>query len=231
MRKKRFLNLLNLHLDAEISPSDAAELERAIATNGELRRIYEEYRRLNQATRLVYARFQTAASLHGEPAMRGIQRSLQGPVIELPRGRARRFPWRRITIWGSMAAACALVLGGFLVVEERSAAPIVAAESAPVAALPQPDEPASFAGASSVSVRVDPYLPVVPVDQLAALPAVVKGVEPASVVSGGETPVMTSADLSPAGAQPAVAEEPRAFPRPSVVVPVAFEPGGGETHR
>lgn len=59
MNESEFLELLNLYLDHEITPVDAARLEAEIRTNPKRREIYREYCRLQNACKMLAADFGT----------------------------------------------------------------------------------------------------------------------------------------------------------------------------
>lgn len=57
MNEKRFIQLINLYIDGEISPAEFEELETEVAASPRRRRIYQSYCRLQQASRVVYHQF------------------------------------------------------------------------------------------------------------------------------------------------------------------------------
>lgn len=61
MKDPEFIELLNLYLDHEISPGDAARLEAEVQGNAERRRIYREYCRMQKACRVLAGEFEEAA--------------------------------------------------------------------------------------------------------------------------------------------------------------------------
>jgi hypothetical protein len=62
MNEKRLIQLINFHIDGEISPSQLEELEQEVAANSRHRETYQSYCRLQQASRLVYNQFGEALS-------------------------------------------------------------------------------------------------------------------------------------------------------------------------
>lgn len=54
MNQSRFIELLNLYVDQELSPADAAELELEIARNPARRRTYEQYCRMHRACLVLF---------------------------------------------------------------------------------------------------------------------------------------------------------------------------------
>ena len=61
MKTDKFIELLNLYLDGELKPSEAAELEREITANPESRRIYRQYCRMQRACTVLADRFRDEA--------------------------------------------------------------------------------------------------------------------------------------------------------------------------
>lgn len=65
MNDQRFIELVNLYIDREITAAETAELEIEIQSNSRRRAIYQQYCKLNRATSLVYESFRAQAA---EPA-------------------------------------------------------------------------------------------------------------------------------------------------------------------
>ncbi len=131
MTHEKFIESLNLYLDGELPPADAAALEREIAGNLERRRIYRQYCQMQNACGQLAERFREEAA--PAPHFR------KGAVVELPR-RASGDWFRSIALVGSGAvAACA----AFIAVRQFSGAPTAST----VAQSPQP---AAVASAQSV---------------------------------------------------------------------------------
>lgn len=57
MNEKKFIELINLYIDGEISPAELEELETEVANNARRRRTYHSYRRMQQASQVAYHRF------------------------------------------------------------------------------------------------------------------------------------------------------------------------------
>lgn len=57
MNEKRFIQLINFHIDGEISPSELEELEQEVAADPRRRDIYHSYCRLQQASQKVFHQF------------------------------------------------------------------------------------------------------------------------------------------------------------------------------
>ena len=81
MKDQRFTELLNLYLDREISPAEAAELEAEIVREPARRRAYQHYCRQHKACAQIFERecAQAPASFALEKALRDADRKLAGP--------------------------------------------------------------------------------------------------------------------------------------------------------
>jgi hypothetical protein len=82
MNDRRFTELLNLRLDHEISPGEAAELDAEIQRDPGRRRQYVEYGRMQQACAQLFERehARAPASLALERALREAERKVAAPV-------------------------------------------------------------------------------------------------------------------------------------------------------
>ena len=100
MKDHRFIELVNLYIDRQISVEETAELEAEIQSNPQRRAIYRQYCQLHSATKQVYESFRTNAEPQGRvPA---------GRVI--PGGFARRPRANWIHYAGGLAAAACLAV-------------------------------------------------------------------------------------------------------------------------
>lgn len=95
MKDTKFLELLNLYLDHEISADDAALLEAEIQANPQRRRIYKQYCQIQKACTVLAHDFRTQAP--AAPAAN---------IVQFPR---RRSPARVIAYAGGLLAAAACV--------------------------------------------------------------------------------------------------------------------------
>lgn len=149
MKDSKFIELLNLYVDHQISAEDAAQLEAEIQRSPERRRVYRQYCQMQKACATLAETFRTQA-----PA--------SGNLIEMPR--SARSPLRIATYaMGALAAAACVAL--VIVQRDRSVEPgalssqsvtpqvAVAAPVAPtqevVTSVPVADRPAlqpAFAG-------------------------------------------------------------------------------------
>lgn len=94
MKESKFIELLNLYIDQQISPAEAATLEQEILQDARRRRIYRQYCQMHRACTVVFENFRSPA----DPA-----------VVEV---RPRRFGWGYYAA-GLAAAACV----GFVAVQ------------------------------------------------------------------------------------------------------------------
>ncbi len=142
MKDTRFIELINLYVDRQISPAETAELEAEIQSSPRRRKIYQQYCHMHRATKLVYETFRANAE---QPA--AASRSGGGSVasFEHSRHRTRRNRWLYATA-GLAAAACfafVLVRTGSVARKENSA--VVASaqpKTAAIASAPETAQPA-----------------------------------------------------------------------------------------
>jgi anti-sigma factor RsiW len=112
VKQNRFIELLNLYVDHQIAPGEAAELEAEILRNPERRKTYLDYCRMQRACGMIFARESERA-----PASFALEKSLQETERKII-----DFPARRKAGWGTytvafggltaMAACVAFVLLG-----------------------------------------------------------------------------------------------------------------------
>ena len=68
MKDQEFIELLNLYLDHEISPADAARLEAEVQSNLPRRALYNQYCRMQKACTSLGADFRAAGTASGSNA-------------------------------------------------------------------------------------------------------------------------------------------------------------------
>ncbi len=119
MKESRFIELLNLYLDQQISPDDAAELEAEIARSPAHRRTYLQYCRMHRACALLFENFRAPAA----PLAQDLHEA-DGKITAFP---SRRF----MPAVGLVGMAVAAVCMAFVLVE-RSGYRVVS----PVAVVP-----------------------------------------------------------------------------------------------
>ncbi|MDP1580777.1 MAG: hypothetical protein Q8M02_10885 [Candidatus Didemnitutus sp.] len=104
MKDTRFTELVNLYIDRQMTPTEAAEFEQEIQTNPQRRQIYRQYCQMHRATKLVYESFRAHADETERPAT--------PPATTIAhlhnRQTARRNRW--LYAAGGLAAAACLVL-------------------------------------------------------------------------------------------------------------------------
>lgn len=107
MKDARFIELVNLYIDRQIAPDEAAELELEIQTNPRRRQVYLEYCRMHRATKLVYDSFRAHSEQTGQPARQSASIAhIQGRI------RQRRLRWIYAAS-GLAAAACVAFVAAF----------------------------------------------------------------------------------------------------------------------
>ncbi len=140
MKEPKFIELLNLYIDQQISPEEAAALEQEILRDARRRRIYRQYCQMHRACSVVFENFRSQA----DPA------TPAGEMIELG-AKPRRFAWGYYAA-GLAAAACVafVAMQAFL----RPAPP---AAARPLAARPAAVSPGvTVAAAVPVRLNVPP---------------------------------------------------------------------------
>lgn len=102
MKENRFIELLNLYIDRQITAAETAELEAELQGNPKRQAVYRQYCQIHTATKQVYASFRASAAEN--PAAD----SAQTGVIELFESRRRRTHWAYYA--GGLAAAACLAI-------------------------------------------------------------------------------------------------------------------------
>jgi len=105
MRRRKLIEFLNLYVDGEIGPEELEQLEREVSENPEARQLYNQYCRLDEATRQVYRQFRLRAPPESLPD------PSETTPFRAPVRRLRRFS----LVAGGVAAGIALVSGGLVV--------------------------------------------------------------------------------------------------------------------
>ena len=152
MNDRRFQELLNLYLDHEIAPAEAAELETEVLGNPARRRTYDQYCRLQRGCRLLggHAGAHAPDSQGFARSLRDVERKLSAPRREVP-------VWRTAYAGAFATAAMAACVAVVFVVSRQ---PQPAAGSAAVLA----------GGAQPVPVRMENVVPVIAVATTAVQP-------------------------------------------------------------
>ena len=138
MKDARFVELVNLYIDRQIAPEEAAELEAEIQASPRRRALYREYCQMHRATKLVYDSFRA----HADVQIGGAAEPGSIAYFAQRRSRVRR------TFWLSTAAglAAAVAVAFHFVRPEAGPSVPLAGTPAPAAkvavAAPQPMAPA-----------------------------------------------------------------------------------------
>jgi len=105
MRNSRFIELLNLYVDQQLSKEEAVELEHEITRNPARARTYQQYCRMQKACTLLFEQERNQA-----PNTNLLARSLSEAdrkVIGFPESRVVR--WRHASLYGASLAAAACI--------------------------------------------------------------------------------------------------------------------------
>jgi len=135
MKDSRFIELLNLYIDRQITTQETAELEAEIQGNPKRQAVYRQYCQIHSATKQVYASFRT--NTEPQPA---VDSSRTG-VIELFESRRRRTHWAIYTSGLAAAACLALVFVGIDPSSGPSAIPQAGTKPQPASIAQVPDAP------------------------------------------------------------------------------------------
>ncbi len=144
MKDTRFIELLNLHVDHQLTPAEARELDAEIRANPSRHRTYLQYCRMQKACAMLFEaeRANAPASPRLARALADANRKITAAPFRAP---ARRW-WRGSFVFGGFvaAAACAAVVFVFLKTPRQPAS-----EPAVVAAVQmEPPAPVSLAVAT-----------------------------------------------------------------------------------
>ena len=151
MKDSRFIELLNLYVDQQLTAAEATELEAELQRNPESRRTYQQYCRMQKACTQLFEQERQAA-----PSASMLSRALaqaDKKVLSFPE---QRPVWRQRAVFGAGLAAMAACLAIVLVRQAPAIAPT------PVAAAPVP---------AAVAVAAVVAEPVAPAMQTVSIPA------------------------------------------------------------
>lgn len=139
MKESKFIELLNLYVDKQISPEEAASLEETILQNPRRRKIYSQYCRMHRACAMALEQHKIRVEAD--------QASGRVVAFEAP----RRPQWGYY-VTGLAAAACVVLVAGLTISRfgGKTPAPVVAAAQAPTASVNS-----TPAAAAVVPVRLD----------------------------------------------------------------------------
>jgi hypothetical protein len=119
MKESRFIELINLYIDRQIGPEEAAELETEIARSPAHRRTYLQYCRMHRACTLLFEDFHAPATTLTQALSQA-----EGKVTAFP-GRGYRLARIALGMGGLAAAACV----AFILVNHPASVPAPAAKS------------------------------------------------------------------------------------------------------
>lgn len=149
MRESRFIELLNLYVDQQISPMEAAALEREIARSPARLRTYRQYCRIQRACRILFDEAQQQA-----PESAALNEALlraEEKVVAFPVRPRRNVTW---TVWGSsLAGVAAAACVAFMLLRAPAASP-EAADSVPTPGIASADKPAEVIRPRAATVQV-----------------------------------------------------------------------------
>ncbi|WP_438482936.1 anti-sigma factor family protein [Oleiharenicola lentus] len=126
MNDHRFIELVNLYVDREITAAETAELELEIQSNPSRRAIYQQYCKMNRATAMVYDSFRAQAT---EPSAKIVG---GGTIEKFVTAKSKRVSPVRYVVGSLAAAACvAFALVQFNGTQTSASNDLVAQSSAP----------------------------------------------------------------------------------------------------
>lgn len=135
MKDNRFIELVNLYIDRQITAAETAELEAEMQDNPQRRTVYRQYCRMHSATKQVYDSFRVGA----DDPQSGVSAS-RAVITDFKR--RPRMSWMHYA--GGLAAAACLALvffrynAGFSPATEAKVAEAATPAVAPVAAVTAP---------------------------------------------------------------------------------------------
>jgi hypothetical protein len=117
MKESRFIELINLYIDRQIGPEEAAELEAEIARSPSHRRTYLQYCRMHRACTLLFENFHAPATSLNQALTQA-----ESKVTAFP---ARGYRLARISLGAGLAAAACVA---FMLVNRPASTPAPAAK-------------------------------------------------------------------------------------------------------
>ncbi|MDD2764196.1 MAG: hypothetical protein PHE83_09515 [Opitutaceae bacterium] len=141
MKESKFIELLNLYVDQQISPAEATQLEEEIMRSPQHRRTYHQYCKMHRACALIFEN----SRAHSDQAVAGVEQLADQGVAFEPRPRQR--------LWGYYAAGMAAAAGLALVAVQVLVHPAKSPVPAELTRL-QTDNPAARPGLTVAAVPV-----------------------------------------------------------------------------
>jgi hypothetical protein len=115
MNDKKFIELLNLYVDREVSAEDALLLEAEVAANPDRRKVYDQYCRMQKACSMLSDEL-------AETSPEAERQVVAFPALSL---------WRSVPFMATLAAAACIAV--VVTVRQRTAIPAPAEDAAPAA--------------------------------------------------------------------------------------------------
>jgi hypothetical protein len=160
MKESRFIELLNLYVDQELSPAEAVELEAEIAAKPARRRTYEQYCRMQRGCAMLFEKVRANAPDYSELSRDGAaveRKVLDFPIDRPVRRRSALASLATFTAWGGGLAAAAAVVAVVLLREPAHPGGAVASQATP-ATIASVDVPAA-AAEETMTARVEARRP------------------------------------------------------------------------
>lgn len=149
MNDKKFIELLNLFVDREISSAEAAELEQEVARNPERRKVYQQYCRIHRGS-VMLAKSYKSDGLPAGSKLAQAARSADEKVALFPERRSSSFGWAWASGLGVAAAAACVA---FVVVRNDGSGSVAPVTGSP--AIAQHASAPSSPAAAPVAPRAD----------------------------------------------------------------------------
>lgn len=160
MKESRFIELLNLYVDQEISHEDAVALEAEIAHSPERRRVYQQYCRMSRASGLLFEQFHAQSVPAPAGKLAEAARQADDKIVAFPGGsvaaRSHASGWYVAAGFAAIAACVGFVfmrpVSPVGALAETKPAPAVA----PAVAMSQPAMIASAVKPAAASLAPTP---------------------------------------------------------------------------
>ncbi|HWA10494.1 MAG TPA: hypothetical protein VG838_13695 [Opitutaceae bacterium] len=144
MKDTKFIELLNLYIDQQIDPADAARLEEEIARNPARRVTYQQYCRMHRACTMMFEQSRPTSDVGVNVATAAAIADEKIRTFSAPR---RSYAWVGYGV-GLAAAACVAVIFAY-----RPALPPAGSGQEVVQVAPKPAAPAPLAPASPANYQ------------------------------------------------------------------------------
>jgi negative regulator of sigma E activity len=148
MKDSRFIELLNLYIDRQITAEETAELEAEIQQHPKRRAVYGQYCRIHSATKLAYQSFRVEEGESITPAGRAA-------TIELFESRRRTPAWAYY-VGGLAAAACVALVFARNSVQFNPAQEVAGTRSQPAVVATVPVAPVAAVPVAAMPTATNP---------------------------------------------------------------------------